>query len=433
MMRGLLRRGTEREFRVELHVYRLNSIPVTHRILYVQWRMSRRESSNPHYGITKSRPVEAGNFVEWNAPFTFHAHIAADPADPDYLTLQSTLLRLELRSERRSRIGIPGYNTEGFIDIDLAEVAGQGTIERNMLVQQSLVNATLHFSLQMTQITGNKVFRPRTAAVAAAAEAGPSVPPEGLQVANPAPMRSLRRNESWGRLAALEPLQQPCLSQRTGAMGMGGRTATLAAMGAGRAATMSARKATMSGRGRTASIASSALRPMPSYSSAASASTRSGNTTFVGGVDALPVLDMLQDRSPLSLEGYAPDSNEVQADVYDKVLWERLRDDWPERVTVSRGDSEAALAAVEDIFADVFQATALPSIENKRTSSGGSQSSLQNKIDETKMTVEGLLKTLYHAPPKAVSRPWRSGDSQDDAPGSGPGASESVEKKSVAT
>lgn len=422
MMRGLLRRGTDREFRVDLHVFRLNSIPVTHRTLYVQWRLSRHQSSSTHYGITKSRPVEAGNFVEWNTPFTLYARIGADPADPDGLTLQSALLRLELRSERRSRIGIPGYNTEGFIDVDLAEIAGQGSIERNMLVQQSLVNATLNFSLQMTQISGDKIFRARTAGASAGSmDAGPAASPDGtVQTANPQPMRSLRQN-----LGGLEAGQQLSLSARTAATG--GRASSIAVMGAGRTATMSARQSVMGGRGRTSSIASSALRPMASYSSTTSG--RTSNMLHVGGVDALPVVDMMPERGPLSLEGFAPDSNEVQADLYDKIFWERLRDDWPERVTVSRGESKAGMNSVEDIFNDVFEATTLPTIEMKRTSSAGSQSSLQSKIDETKMTVEGLLKTLYHAPQKNASRPWRSGDSQEDAQASG--LSESVEKKIV--
>lgn len=155
-MRSRFRRPHERTFRVHLIVHQLDSIPVIHRLLYVQWRARR---SHPSDGRTQAQPVEPGNVVRWNATEVFTVIIPAESAD--MAVLQPSPLMLELRSERKGRWA-PSYHAEGRVDLDLSEVAAVGSISRNFLVQESLLNTTLKLTVRLTHQSGDKIFRTRT-------------------------------------------------------------------------------------------------------------------------------------------------------------------------------------------------------------------------------------------------------------------------------
>lgn len=155
-MRSRFRRP-ERTFRVSLTVHRLNSIPPLHRLLYLFWRCRR---SSPPEGRTPSKAVEPGNIINFDTLITFALSIPADPTDPTLLP--RTPLTLQLRSERRARWTGMGYRHEGVVEVDLADIAASGGVDRNYLVQDSMLNTTLKLCITVTHVSGDKIFRTST-------------------------------------------------------------------------------------------------------------------------------------------------------------------------------------------------------------------------------------------------------------------------------
>lgn len=384
-MRALLRRGGEREFDVDLTVHRLNSIPVTHRMMFIHWRLARRDAASAaHYGFTESKPVEPGNVVTWESPIAFTARIGADPGDADALTLQKTVLQLQVRSERRSRIGVPSYNPEGVVEIDLADVAALGSLDKNFLVQESLLNATLHVSVRMRQISGDKVFRTRAAALAGTATPlQPSASTDTLSVGagvSAAATTSAPAGASDASLVSLAGASARTLKTIRSVDSRQDRRVAPPSMN------------TLPPLARTGSFA----RP-PSSVAYSLTSGRSGDGLMTDVLMAMPstaaVGTVRRVESEEAAADAIPDPESVQARVYEQLFYERLRDEWPEGVKSSRQDS---WKMVEEIYSRVCAQDGIKQVGRSREpSTVGSDTSNWQTLDDQKMTVEGLLESLY--------------------------------------
>jgi hypothetical protein len=80
--------------------------------------------------------------------------IPGDVNDPS--VLQPCVVRLSIRSERRRKAG---YEQQGVVEIDLADVADSGRLSRSFLVHESLLNCTLKVSVRMQLKSGDAMFR----------------------------------------------------------------------------------------------------------------------------------------------------------------------------------------------------------------------------------------------------------------------------------
>lgn len=390
-MRGLLRRAAEREFAVELTVHRLNSIPVTHRMMFIHWRLARRDAGTgaAHYGFTESRPVEPGNAVTWEAHVDFNARISADPADADALTLQRTPLQLQLRSERRSRIGVPSYNPEGVVEIDLADVAAAGTLNKHFLVQESLLNATLHVSLRMRQISGDKVFRTRNTLL-------PLPDPATVPADVPAPPPGIVATvSSTTAVPAIGPAPlPPGVSDSSLMSSLPPSTSTRTLMGL--RSLDSRAQVTLADRTRSSanglSRAGSFSRP-PSLGAYSHMSSRSADISSLAlaAADAA-ALDRTENEDATA--DAIKDPEAVQAALYEDLFYQRLRDEWPSYIEESRQSPEKL---VEEIYSRICAQDGIkhPIRSSREPSTVGSEGSNWHTLDDQKMTVEGLLESLY--------------------------------------
>lgn len=341
MIRGLLRRGTDREFNVELTVHRLNNIPVTHRMMFIHWRLSRRDAGSPYYGFTDARPVEAGNCVTWEARIEFTAKISSDSRDSSGKTIMRTPVQLQLRSEKKAarlRIGVPSYNPEGVVELDLAEVAVLGSLDKHFLVQDSLLNATLHVSVKMHRVNGNPDFH--------LGENSPlyaqSTKASGTGSANTSASTVIPRNM---QPSASEP-NLPNLLKAIESSRAPGASGGLSRSGSFRGI------------------------QQPILTNANANSTRS---------DAPTVLTMgenFEDERVLNNEEdevyHVPEPHEVQWPVYEQMFYERIRDSWPDYVVVSKVDPQTL---VDDIFQKVCKEDGV--IQAREYSTTGSESNLK--------------------------------------------------------
>jgi len=386
-MRGLLRRGNDREFAVELTVHRLNNIPVTHRMMFIHWRLARRDSGSPYYGFTDARPVEAGNCVTWEARVGFTAKISSDPTDSDGKTLSKTPLQLQLRSEKkqRFRIGVPSYNPEGVVELDLAEVAASGSLNRHILVQDSLLNATLHVSLNMRCIAGDKNFRVReshnsvvngnnspttvqaspamsnsslaTAKSPLVSASNLNMPTRGNSMISQYSYQSTRN--TFAPSGTLDTHSPAVSSPNLNIHGVAPGTGT-------------------GGGGGNVGIARSSShqrmqQPILQY---AASSTRSGDHTGQGtdAEDSIGHGDGMGNgygngQAQDDDYYYVPDPHIVQWPVYEKMFYARMRDDWPDYVVESRDDPNVI---VDDIFEKICKEDGikLPRVHVNSSSNG---------------------------------------------------------------
>lgn len=146
------REALQRVFSVVLRIHQLDSIPSTSTSLYVQWALPDRQT-----GRTKSKPVEAGNLVQWHEDFSADVTMPSDPSDSS--VLQPCVLRLFVRSERRRKAG---FEQQGLVEIDLADVADTGRVSRSFLLRESPLNCTLKVSLRLHLKSGEAMFRSRS-------------------------------------------------------------------------------------------------------------------------------------------------------------------------------------------------------------------------------------------------------------------------------
>lgn len=170
------REAQPRVFSAVLRIHQLDSIPSTSTLLYVHWALPRVVSSDQQTGRTKSKPVEAGNVVQWHEDFATNVSIPSEPTDSS--VLQPCVLRLSIRSERRRKAG---FDQQGVVDIDLTDVADTGRISRSFLVHESLLNCTLKVSVRLHLKSGEAMFRPRATGTAGKAPLPLSTPSRGLE------------------------------------------------------------------------------------------------------------------------------------------------------------------------------------------------------------------------------------------------------------
>ncbi len=319
-MRRLLRRSPEREFDVEVTIHKLNSIPVTHRMLFIHWRLSSRTAGSPWNGFTDARPVEPSNTVTWNALVQFNARIASDPADTSGRILANTPLQLQLRSERRSRlrIGVPSYNPEGIVKVDLAEVAtaAGSTINRNFLVLESKLNATLHLSIKLRQTSGDPTFGMREMPTKSAG--GSPAHSQGALMTSKSLMSTTHPNS-----ASVSAPQLAMVRGNSGLRSFGSVNSSIAVNGTG---------------GLTKS---SSFQRQPNLTGYATSSTRSDLPPDLLGVEESP--GIVNDDEEWY---FVPDPYVVQWPVYEQLFYENIREKWPDWVVTSRGDPEREVEAL---------------------------------------------------------------------------------------
>lgn len=320
-MRSRFRRGPDRVFTVDLTVHRLESIPEIHRLLYVQWRTRK---AFPAEGRTPSSAVEPGNLIRWNTDFNFSITIPADPTD--LTVLQPAPITFQLRSEQRTRwVGRMTYQDEGKVELDLAEVAAIGYLSRNYLVQDTRLNTTLKLSIRVTHRSGDKIFRTRTLPQLASATLLKSSTPS-----TPTPPSASAVD------CSIPPLfpdndNRDTPNSRDTRVGRPSAETFIDPLNA-------------SADRLAASAPESAMSSMlpPSVSGAANASSASMNSSALFSLqenDNTASLFDLEDSPARVLERSIPNPEKVQKAVYERVLQDRIRDEWPAHIVASRYDA----------------------------------------------------------------------------------------------
>lgn len=383
-----LRRGPERTFHVDMTVHQLDSIPVTHRLLFVYWRVPSARLD----GYTPSAPVGSGNAVRWEQKVSFTLRIAADPASP--VTLLPALLTLQLRSERRARwVGAASFTPEGKVDIDLAEVAAVGAVSRNFLVQQSLLNTTLKISIRMRQVAGDRIFRTRAVA--------------------PSPQEPSTPGASSDSVALSEGAASAASAPGVFMVSEGARSALLA----------DEKEQAAPGRALSSGESGASVRPLRSFDSAQLGRSSSGLTANLLGSSTASGLDPLtstafpgapSEHGKPVLEYSIPDPAAVQKQVYERMFQERIRDSWPRHIVDSR---ENAAALVDKVY---FRSCAEHGIGASSTSvATASSSTLASSQDQRNLSVEVLLESRNAAHPSSAvpTRRLSSGGALRSLPG----------------
>lgn len=148
------RGGQLRTFRVTLKIHLLNSIPTTPTLVFVKWKVD-DQAGGRHEGFTKPKPIEKGNVVRWDQTFEFVVRIPSDPVHT--VLLQPCVLRFSVR-----KMGTGKKRKDekvGVVELDLSELAGIGKVEKNALLHECTLNATLKLTLRLTQEKGDEIFQ----------------------------------------------------------------------------------------------------------------------------------------------------------------------------------------------------------------------------------------------------------------------------------
>lgn len=354
MMRRLLRRSADREFAVEVTIHKLNSIPVTHRMMFIHWRLASRNAGSPWNGFTDARPVEPNNTVTWNALVQFNARLASDSSDSSGQILSNTPLQLQLRSERRSRlrIGVPSYNPEGIVTVDLAEVATSvgSTINRNFLVQESKLNATLHLSIKLKQISGDTTFRTRE--IVSQSTGGSPAHSQGALITSKSVISTTNNN------ASISAPQLLITRGNSGLRNFGSINSSIA----------------LANGNNPGLTKSSSFQRQPNLTGYATSSTRSDLPPDLLGIEEVPGTLVDDDEEWY----FVPDPHVVQWPVYEQLFYENIREKWPDWVVNSRRDPEKdAEALVASVCAE--DGIRIPRRIDPEPSTTGSDSSILRK------------------------------------------------------
>lgn len=389
-MRPRFRRAHERVFNVNLTVHQLDSIPVIHRAIYVYWRARRAQ---PSEGRTPAQPVEPGNVVRWNISNEFSITIPSELQDPTLL--QPAPFDLQLRSERRNRwVSTQTFDKEGRVQLDLSEIAAQGTVSRNYLVQDSLLNMTLRLTVRVTHQEGDKIFRTRTAGSRMSPSTSslpfPSTPSmsrgsTGLISTDAGCPFATHQEEIKSNIAAgttpgcLDSSSAPCAIEAVSVARCAGDTGERIKPNKDSCASSI-----------TTVQPNRADQACPSGPVASSAQSIPSSSQKIWDDDTSSSWQNLSTQSPSCvLEKSIPNPETVQRPVYEKVFQKRMRDDWPSYVTDSRFDAETVVNSVYAVIcaADGIVTAPKELLCGEQIHDGGGRAALsQNRIHRSQTT-----------------------------------------------
>jgi hypothetical protein len=187
----------ELTFRVALTIERLSNAPFNHSRLFVKWKTPSQESQ----GSTRIAEVRDHNCI-WADEVSFDVKLKVDKSN----TLNPHVLRFSVREASPTR-GMDDFKRLGIAEFDLAAVARIRESFHRVLLQKTKATETLHFSIEMQQLSGAPTFRcpplpPGIQDVGAQAAAGGSAVAGGTplkqQPSSADPMADLLRHASGG-------------------------------------------------------------------------------------------------------------------------------------------------------------------------------------------------------------------------------------------
>eukprot|EP00041_Stephanoeca_diplocostata_P022426 m.534889 g.534889 ORF g.534889 m.534889 type:complete len:254 (-) comp22059_c0_seq21:3367-4128(-) len=148
-----MKKNRKNKFSVRLTISKLLNVPYSHGYFFTKVKLKKGDVT-----VAKTqRTTVADNTVVWNETVEFDCKIYTDTSG----LLIPCFLRISVRKEEKG-----GKTVEklGVVNIDLAQYAVGGTVERRYLLQadtknQGKDNSVLQITLSMTQTKGDHVYR----------------------------------------------------------------------------------------------------------------------------------------------------------------------------------------------------------------------------------------------------------------------------------
>jgi len=192
-------------FRVTLLIKQLTNSPFNHSRLFVKWKTPSKKSE----GVTRIAEVRDHNCV-WEDEQQFDVKLKLDPKTN---TLQPHAIRFSVREASPTK-GVEDFKRLGIAEFDVSCVARMRESYHRVLLQKTKATETLHFAIEMQQLSGAPTFRcpplPQgmgggaAAAAAAAADDASSATPMAATPLKPSghdPMAELLRQANTAALA----------------------------------------------------------------------------------------------------------------------------------------------------------------------------------------------------------------------------------------
>lgn len=146
------------KFDVKLCIQELNSIPLLNGVLFCKARLL---GGGDFSGLTPRGNV-VSHCVKWPTHFGFSSKLSASPSTG---ILETCLCRISVRKEVK---GGKSHEKLGYVDINLAEYAGSGSVTRRYILEgygdtlrQRQDNSILKITASMTLTSGDPLFKPQ--------------------------------------------------------------------------------------------------------------------------------------------------------------------------------------------------------------------------------------------------------------------------------
>ncbi|XP_077299323.1 uncharacterized protein LOC143920347 isoform X3 [Arctopsyche grandis] len=142
------------KFNVECCVEELIDVPFVAGVLFAKVRLL----DGGNFQEYSAREEVKNHTVRWNSPFQFVCKMSANASNG---VLEPSILRISVRKECK---GGRSYQKLGFVDLNLAELAGAGESSRRCLLEgydtrYRQDNSTLRLRIRMNMLSGDPLFK----------------------------------------------------------------------------------------------------------------------------------------------------------------------------------------------------------------------------------------------------------------------------------
>ncbi|KAJ8330668.1 hypothetical protein O5D80_001182 [Batrachochytrium dendrobatidis] len=133
------------KFHCRCTIHELSNLPYVSGLYFAKWKLT---SGSAAKGSTQRSTVKDHQVV-WNNEFEFEVTLIIGKED---MMLQSSDLRISVKQEI---VGTRNTEKVGIVLLNLAEAAGQKTLSRKILLQETKLNSILRVTLHMELIKGD--------------------------------------------------------------------------------------------------------------------------------------------------------------------------------------------------------------------------------------------------------------------------------------
>ncbi|KAJ8039532.1 hypothetical protein HOLleu_17282 [Holothuria leucospilota] len=153
-MSSIIMKKKKFKFSVELELVELSSVPLVNAVLFGKIRLLDGGSLSQ----LSSREAVQDHMVHWGQKFKFNCRMSASASTG---VLEPCLCRVSIRKELK---GGKSYMKCGFVNVNLAEYAGSGSMTRRYLLEgydssNRQDNSILKVSVEMTLLSGDPLFK----------------------------------------------------------------------------------------------------------------------------------------------------------------------------------------------------------------------------------------------------------------------------------